>query len=252
MTPLLEGEFRCVVPDLPLGSHRVPMSPDADLSPPGVARIVADFLAALDLEDVTLIGNDTGGAICQLVATAASGAARAAGADAVRRVRELPASGLPADAVRGARAGTAHGRAPAGASGRRAAQPARLRAADLPRFDRSAGDRLVARPFFSNRGVRRDAIKFLKAISNRYTLEAAERLRDFDRPALIAWAPEDRFFKLTLRRAPRRGDPRRAAGADRGLSHVRLRGPARAPRRADPGLRPRDLRSRRRPPESPT
>ena len=45
--------------------------------------------------------------------------------------------------------------------------------------------------------MRRDAIKFLKAISNRYTLEAAERLRDFDRPTLIAWAPEDRFFKLT-------------------------------------------------------
>ena len=69
VTPLLEGEFRCVVPDLPLGSHRLPMSPDADLSPPGVARIVADFIEALELEDVTLIGNDTGGAICQLVAT---------------------------------------------------------------------------------------------------------------------------------------------------------------------------------------
>src|SRR3954471_10841826 len=69
VTPLLEGEFRCVVPDLPLGSHRVPMSADADLSPAGVGRILADFIAALDLEDVTLIGNDTGGAICQLVAT---------------------------------------------------------------------------------------------------------------------------------------------------------------------------------------
>ena len=115
VTPLLEGEFRCVVPDLPLGSHRVPMSPDADLSPPGVARIVADFIDALELEDVTLIGNDTGGAICQLVATGHPGAARAAGADAMRRLRELPASGLPADAVRGARARAAHGPAPAGA-----------------------------------------------------------------------------------------------------------------------------------------
>jgi pimeloyl-ACP methyl ester carboxylesterase len=36
----------------------------------------------------------------------------------------------------------------------------------------------------------------LQGISNRYTLEAAERLRDFDRPALLAWAPEDRFFKF--------------------------------------------------------
>jgi pimeloyl-ACP methyl ester carboxylesterase len=52
------------------------------------------------------------------------------------------------------------------------------------------------RPYLSNAGVRRDTIKFLRSISNRYTLEAAERLRDFDRPVLIAWAPEDRFFKF--------------------------------------------------------
>ena len=123
VTPLLEGEFRCVVPDLPLGSHRVPMSPDADLSPPGVARIVADFIAALELEDVTLVGNDTGGAICQLVATEPSRAARAAGADAVRRVRELPAAVLPADAVRGqACRACSTALRPAGPPRRRAAQ----------------------------------------------------------------------------------------------------------------------------------
>src|SRR3954451_21882321 len=55
VTPLLEAEFRCVVPDLPLGSHREAMKADADLTPPGVARILADFLAALDLDDVTLV-----------------------------------------------------------------------------------------------------------------------------------------------------------------------------------------------------
>jgi len=44
--------------------------------------------------------------------------------------------------------------------------------------------------------VRRDALKVLRGISNRQTIEAAERLRAFDRPTLIAWAPEDRFFKL--------------------------------------------------------
>ena len=44
------------------------MAPDADLSPTGLAQLIADFLAALDLEDVTLVGNDTGGALCQLVA----------------------------------------------------------------------------------------------------------------------------------------------------------------------------------------
>src|SRR5947209_11153285 len=65
----LEGEFRVIVPDLPLGSERDPFAPGTDLSPPGLARIVAEFLDALDLERVTLVGNDTGGAICQLVVT---------------------------------------------------------------------------------------------------------------------------------------------------------------------------------------
>jgi pimeloyl-ACP methyl ester carboxylesterase len=69
VTPLLERDFRCIVPDLPLGSHRTAMKPDADLSPPGVAALIAGFLDALDLEDVVLVGNDTGGAMCQLVAT---------------------------------------------------------------------------------------------------------------------------------------------------------------------------------------
>ena len=68
VTPLLQGDARCIVPDLPLGSHRIAMNADADLAPAGVARLVADLLEALDLEDVTLVGNDTGGAISQLVA----------------------------------------------------------------------------------------------------------------------------------------------------------------------------------------
>src|SRR5919106_454975 len=69
VVPLLEDRYRCIVPDWPLGSHPTPMEPNADMTPPGLARIVSDFIDALGLEDVTLVGNDTGGAICQLVAT---------------------------------------------------------------------------------------------------------------------------------------------------------------------------------------
>src|SRR5215213_152987 len=64
----LATDVRCVVPDLPLGSHTIPMNADADLSPTGLARLIADLLDALELEDVTLVGNDTGGALSQLVA----------------------------------------------------------------------------------------------------------------------------------------------------------------------------------------
>src|SRR3954453_3527316 len=68
VTPLLEGRLRPILPDLPPGAHPKPMNMDADLSPAGLARIVADFLEVLDLEDVVLVGNDTGGAISQITA----------------------------------------------------------------------------------------------------------------------------------------------------------------------------------------
>src|SRR3954463_16773948 len=68
MVPLLADRHRCITPDWPLGGHAVPMERDADLTPPGLAALIASFLEALDLREVTLVGNDTGGALAQLVA----------------------------------------------------------------------------------------------------------------------------------------------------------------------------------------
>lgn len=68
MPPLLADRYRCIFPTLPMGAHRLPAADGADLSIPGLARAVADLLEHLDLSDVTLVGNDSGGAIAQLVA----------------------------------------------------------------------------------------------------------------------------------------------------------------------------------------
>src|SRR5687768_11003031 len=68
VVPLLTASRRCIVPTWPLGSHRLPMRTAVDLSPPAVAALVAELLVALDLRDVTLVGNDSGGAVSQLVA----------------------------------------------------------------------------------------------------------------------------------------------------------------------------------------
>src|SRR5271156_1219603 len=59
--------IRSYAPTLPLGAHERPMNADADLSPHGMARLVSDFIAKLGLDNVTIVGNDTGGAICQLL-----------------------------------------------------------------------------------------------------------------------------------------------------------------------------------------
>ncbi|HEY6646526.1 MAG TPA: alpha/beta hydrolase [Mycobacterium sp.] len=61
--PLLPSGFRCLLPILPMGGHRIPMREDADLTLPGMVNIVGDFLDALDLADVTLVVTDWGGAL---------------------------------------------------------------------------------------------------------------------------------------------------------------------------------------------
>lgn len=62
----LHERFRCVTLDLPLGAHRTPMAPDADLSPPGIASLLVGVLEALDVREATLAGNDSGGAYAQM------------------------------------------------------------------------------------------------------------------------------------------------------------------------------------------
>ena len=64
---LASAGYRCLLPDLPLGSHRTAVGVPGTLTPRGVARLVLDLLESLGLEDVTLVGSDTGGAICQFL-----------------------------------------------------------------------------------------------------------------------------------------------------------------------------------------
>lgn len=197
VTPLLSDRFRCIVPDLPLGSHVAPMNPDADLSPPGLARVLAGFMQALELQDVTLVANDTGGAISQI--TAANHPERIGrlvltNCDAFENF--LPPAFRPMQWA---------ARVPGGLT----AMMAGMRFEALRRLPNAYG-RLIKRdfagaptrewvdPYLTNREIRRDTIKVLKGIDPKYTFEAAERLREFDRPALLAWAVEDRFFKLSF------------------------------------------------------
>jgi pimeloyl-ACP methyl ester carboxylesterase len=197
VTPLLEDRFRCIVPELPLGSHPEPLNPDADLSPPGLARIVAGFLEGLDLRDVTLVGNDTGGAISQITAANHSdriGRLLLTNCDAFENF--LPPAFRPlqwAAKVPGGLTGMM--------AGMRFAALRRLPIAYgwlIKRDFAGAPTREWVDPYLTNKGIRRDTIKVLRAIDPKYTLEAAEKLRTFDSPAMLAWAVEDRFFKLSF------------------------------------------------------
>ncbi|MDX3195660.1 alpha/beta hydrolase [Streptomyces sp. MN03-5084-2B] len=189
--------LRCVVPTLPLGAHRQPMRDDADLSMPGLARLLGEFLEQLDLRDVTLVGVDTGGALVQLLVAE----------DAPRVGRVVLASCDAFDNFPPGLTGKTlflTGKLPPPLFGA-FMQQMRLRAVRrLPiAFGRltKRGDAATARwlrPLLSQAGVRRDTVRVLRAAAAApgILVEAAERLPGFDRPALVVWATEDRVMPL--------------------------------------------------------
>ena len=186
----LRTDHRCIVPTLPLGSHRRPMRAAADLSPHGIAKLQAEFLEALDLRDVTLVGNDSG--IFQLTAGLYP--------ERIARLVLTPCEafenfppGLPG---RTAEIGI---KMPGGAF--LMAQLLRVHA--LRRLPLTFGwmakrpipNEIVdawLRPLQTQRGVRRDLSKYVHTLDKGDLLVAAEGLRSFDRPALVIWAKEDR------------------------------------------------------------
>jgi pimeloyl-ACP methyl ester carboxylesterase len=194
VTPQLEGEFRCLAPDLPLGSHRVPLADGADRSPRGVAHLVADMLDALALEDVTVVANDTGGAIAQLLVT-----------ERPQRIGRLVLT--PCDlyenflppAFRPLQWAARAGLLPALLGTMRVRRLRRSPLAYGMLTHRPVPDDVLegwVRPFLDDRRVRADVTATVRAIDSRDTVAAAARLREQALPVLVAWAPEDRFFKL--------------------------------------------------------
>ncbi|HEX3591499.1 MAG TPA: alpha/beta hydrolase [Pseudonocardiaceae bacterium] len=189
----LSADHRCVTPTLPLGAHRTAMHADADLSLPGIAALVAEFLDRLDLRDVTLVGNDTGGALVQLLL------------DDDRVGRIVLAS---CDAFDNFPPGlTGHtllltGKLPPRLFGLFMAQ---LRLRPMRRLPISFGwltkrgdaaTKRWLRPVWRQPEIRRDAVRMLRAAAAdpSFLVRAAERLPAFDRPALIVWAAEDRVM----------------------------------------------------------
>lgn len=193
---LASAGFRTFAVDWPLGSHQVP-TPDADLTPPGVAALIAEFLVALDLSDVTLVANDTGGALTQIAMTRHPeriGRVVLTPADSFERffpplfaylptLARIPGSlWLLAQTLRP----TWAQRLPIG-FGWLAKRP----------MGKAVTDSFLV-PSRTSREIRRDLARFVSTVHRRHTLAAAEELPAFDRPVLLAWASEERHFPLSL------------------------------------------------------
>ncbi|KAB2386213.1 alpha/beta fold hydrolase [Actinomadura montaniterrae] len=189
----LSDRYRCVTLDLPFGAHTVAL-PGADLTPPALAAMVAGAIEALDLGAVTLVGNDSGGAVCQIVATTRPelvGRLVLTSCDAydtfpprffgyLNLAARVPgAIGTLLSALRFL---PAMRRLPI-AFGWLTRRP-------LPR---PVTDSYVL-PACVNHGVRDDLRRVLRGLDPRHTLAAAKRFGAFTSPVLVAWSERDRFF----------------------------------------------------------
>ena len=196
--PIAAAGFRCIAPDWPLGAHEIPVS-RADLSPPGVANLVAEFLEQLGLHDVIVVANDTGGAITQLLMVQHP--------QRIARVVLTPSDSFERFFP------PAFGFLPAAARLPGAVwllvQMLRLRPLHrLPITFGWVSKRPIPaevvdgylEPSRNDPAIRHDLARFLATVHNRHTLAAARALPRFTKPVLLAWATEDRLFPMTLAR----------------------------------------------------
>ena len=190
----LADRHRCLAPTLPMGAHRRPVAADASLSLTGLAAIVYEFLTALDLDDVTLVGNDTGGAVAQAVV-----------ANHPERIGRLVLASCEA-----------FDNFPPGLPGRvdklSAALPGGMwqagqlmKFAPMWRLPFTFGN-LTKRPIDedlrtawfgqlrSSPAIRENTRRFLRAVDADELRAVTERLAAFERPALVVWAREDKIM----------------------------------------------------------
>jgi pimeloyl-ACP methyl ester carboxylesterase len=192
VVPRLSPDFRCITLDLPLGSHELPV-PAADLSPYGIADMIAEAIEALDLDQPTIVANDSGGGLTQI--------ALGRHPELAGRVVLTSCDAYDNFPPRFFKIILAPARIP-WLTGPLFA-PLRIRALRSAPFafgwlmksklDAAQGDSFM-RPILTEKAIAEDFARFMKGFDPKFTLEAIERLRSYDRPALIAWSRDDRFF----------------------------------------------------------
>ncbi len=182
--------LRCIAPTFPFGAHTQPLRRGADQTIYGVARVVADVLAALDLEDVVLVGNDTGGLVTQLVAVhypERLGGLVFTSCDAfehfpppILKPLILAAQTKPLF--------------------RTAIQAVRVPLVRKRAFDGLAHSnidhltQLWVRPALSDAAIAEDLRQFTLSLRTEVATGVAARLHEIDKPTLVAWSADDVFF----------------------------------------------------------
>jgi len=194
----LRNHRRCIVPELPLGAHTCPMNPNADLSPAGTAKLISDFLEALNLRDVTIVGLDFGGVVAQLVAARFNTHVSKLVLTNCDALEVFPAKGfgylkwLP----RLPGAMWVLGKLMYHVGALRLHKTSFAVFAKHPIPDKQLLE--WVQPLAQSRGIRHDVKKMLRGISTSLTLSLPSEIRRTGIPTLLAWGTEDTVFSLDL------------------------------------------------------
>ncbi|MET0473853.1 MAG: alpha/beta hydrolase [Mycobacterium sp.] len=190
--------FRCILPDLPLGSHRIPVDGSVELTPPAVAEMVHELIAALELRDATLVGSDTGGGLCQLLVDAHPddvGRLVLTNCDAFEKFPPFPFNAVFA-AMRGPRTIRSLAKL--------------MKVATLRRSPLGYGlllnpgdDALTAswvEPASTDPRIAQNLATLLRAVAAMDLTDVATRLPRFGKPVTLVWGMADRCFTPALGR----------------------------------------------------
>jgi len=197
VVPLLADRYRCITPDWPLGSHTKALDDSAKPSPPMVASLIGEFIGELGLEQPTLVGNDTGGALCQMYVTNGGGDRVArmvlTNCDVYDKFPPQPFTYLVwVPHIPGAVSMLAF-----------SMRPRFVRRLPIAygwlakRMPRDVEDSFVG-PVIAGGGVRRDIAQFLKNANKKQLMATADRYGELKMPVLVAWGEDDKSFKLKM------------------------------------------------------
>jgi pimeloyl-ACP methyl ester carboxylesterase len=189
----LEDHYRCITVDLPLGSHPWPLSPGADRSATSLARLMLDCLELLDVDDATVVANDTAGGLLLL--------SLATGHPALGRIGRLVLTNcesydqFPPDKLRKA---SALCRALPGLS--RAMLRLAAKRRNVSSVTASGLDPERAESFFEparrDPRVAGDLVAAMGGFRPQLLIDAAGAIPRFSRPVLLVWGDECEFFPM--------------------------------------------------------
>ena len=195
---LARNGFRCILPDLPLGSHTVPVDPGVELTPASVAEMINEFIGVLDLHDVTLVGNDTGGGLCQLLIDAhpdSVGRLVLTNCDAFDKFPPFPFNVVFAT-MRGPKSIRMLSKLMKVSALRHSPLGYGL----LLRPDDGALTASWVAPMSTDRRIAQNLAKLLRGVAATDLVDVATRLPRFTKPVTIVWGMADRSFTPALGR----------------------------------------------------